>query len=176
MTGRVVKMSGPEPARMASMSRESPDVICTSLWIFDRPEAVPRSSPAEPFLQALELGLEAVGEAVAELGEEGLDFEVFRLPGLWIDPQELFHVLVVDEQPRKIEILYFRHQADGRFQGPDFAVDSFAHPFQYPAVFPEAGPQPPPVVAPAEPVDVKHPGGFGAQPISHLEPMLDIVP
>src|SRR4030066_28593 len=125
MTGRVVKMSGPEPARMASMSRESPDVICT---------------------------------------------------GLWIDPQELFHVLVVDEQPRKIEILYFRHQADGRFHGPDFAVDSFAHPFQYPAVFPEAGPQPPPVIALAEPVDVEDPGGFGAQPIAHLEPMLDIVP
>src|SRR3972149_9963606 len=53
MTGRVVKMSGPEPARMASMSRESPDVICASLWISDRPalepvpEVVPHVVPAE---------------------------------------------------------------------------------------------------------------------------------
>ena len=54
-------------------------------WTLRFTAALQRSELAEPCLESLQLGFEALGEAAAELVEEGFDFERFRRPSLRID-------------------------------------------------------------------------------------------
>ena len=85
MTGRVVNTPVSGPARRESISLESVDIACTPLGRYGSRLPFKRSELAEPFSQGLPLGIKAIREVAANLVEEDLDIEVFRLPGFRID-------------------------------------------------------------------------------------------
>ena len=80
--------------------------------------------------QGFEVRPELVGDVSGRSCSKKLpDFLDFVLPLRRLDLEQLLHLRPGDRQAVHVEVVHLRNQADGRFLGPDVAVDPVEDPF-----------------------------------------------